>query len=175
MILPYQGRTPKIGKRVYIAPTAVVIGDVTLGDDSNVWFNAVIRGDLAPIFIGQGTNIQDNCTLHTDTGIPLNIGECVTVGHNAVVHGCTIHPYVLIGMGAVILNHAVIGEGSIIAANALIKERHVIAPHSLAAGVPAEIKKSLASESNAVNDAFAKEYRELSANYRREDPSTPNG
>jgi carbonic anhydrase/acetyltransferase-like protein (isoleucine patch superfamily) len=165
VIITYKGRTPKIGLNVYVAPTAVIIGDVTIEDHSSVWFNAVVRGDLAPIHIGQGTNIQDNCTLHTDSGVPLTIGNHVTVGHNAVVHGCTVQSHVLIG--SVILNHAIIEEGCIVAANALVKERHHIRHHSLVAGVPAQIKKVLAEYSSDENDGFAAEYIELSVIYRR--------
>lgn len=167
MIMNYQGKTPNIGDGVFIAPTAVIIGDVTLGAGSSVWFNAVVRGDLAPIHIGAGTNIQDNCTLHADTGIPLNIGSHVTVGHNAVVHGCTIGPNVLIGMGAVILNHAEIKEGSIVAANALVREGHIIERYALVTGVPAQVKKIMAPTSSLKNSGFAEEYKELCQAYRQ--------
>lgn len=167
MIISFQGKKPKIGEGVFIAPTAVIIGDVTLEDESSVWFNAVVRGDLAPIHIGQGTNIQDNCTLHADTGIPLIIGSNVTVGHNAVVHGCRIASKVLIGMGAVVLNHAQIGEGSIVAANALVREGQRIERYCLAAGTPAQLKKIMGPETLAENDGYAKEYKELCEHYRQ--------
>lgn len=167
MIISFQGKKPKIGKGVFIAPTAVVIGDVTLEDESSVWFNAVIRGDLAPIRIGRGTNIQDNCTLHADTGIPLIIGNNVTVGHNAVVHGCRIDSKALIGMGAVVLNHAQIGEGSIVAANALVREGQRIERYCLAAVTPAQIKKIMGPETLVENHEYAKEYKELCEHYRQ--------
>lgn len=167
MIISFQGKKAKIGEGVFIAPTAVIIGDVTLEDESSVWFNAVVRGDLAPIRIGRGTNIQDNCTLHADTGIPLTIGNNVTVGHNAVVHGCRIDSRVLIGMGAVILNHAQIGEGSIVAANALVREGQRIERYCLAAGTPAQLKKIMGPEILVENEGYAKEYKELCEHYRQ--------
>jgi carbonic anhydrase/acetyltransferase-like protein (isoleucine patch superfamily) len=161
MLLDYKGKSPDIRKGVYIAPTAVVIGDVTIEENSSIWFNAVVRGDLAPIHIGKATNVQDNCTLHTDAGVSLTIGDHVTIGHNAIIHGCTLHSHVLVGMGAVILNHAVVHKGSVVAANALVKEGHIIGPHALVAGVPAVEKKRLGAQSIIDNDGFAEEYVEL--------------
>ena len=169
MIISYKGKRPTIGKRVYIAPTAIIIGDVTIEDNSSIWFNAVVRGDLAPIHIGAESNIQDNCTLHTDAGIPLTIGDHVTVGHNSVVHGCTLHSHVLIGMGAVVLNHAVVHDGSVVAANALVKEGQLVGPNALVAGVPAVEKKSLGTQSSMENDKFAEEYVDLTEYYLDDD------
>jgi carbonic anhydrase/acetyltransferase-like protein (isoleucine patch superfamily) len=167
MIMTFLGKTPKIKEGVFIAPTAVIIGDVTIGAGSSVWFNAVIRGDVAPVHIGQGTNIQDNCTLHTDTGVPLNIGDSVTVGHNAIVHGCRIGSGVLIGMGAVVLNHAEIGEGSIVAAKALVREKQCVERCCLVAGIPAQVKKNLGAASKTANEALAEEYKTLTGHYRK--------
>ncbi len=143
MIIPYAGKTPSIGKNVFIAPTAAVIGDVTLADGVSIWYGAVIRGDSAAIRIGRDTNIQDNCTLHVDAEVPVVIGESVVVGHNAVIHGCTIEDLCLIGIGAVILNHARIRTGSVVAAGAVVRENQVIGPRELAAGIPAQIRKQL--------------------------------
>lgn len=165
MILDYKGKFPDVRKGVFIAPTAVVIGDVTIEENASIWFNAVVRGDLAPIYIGKATNVQDNCTLHTDAGVPLTIGDHVTIGHNAIIHGCTLHSHVLIGMGAVVLNHAVVREGSVVAANALAKEGQMIEPHTLVAGVPAVEKKRLGVQSIIDNDGFAEEYVELGKIY----------
>ena len=142
MIVSYKGKKPVIGKNVYIAPSAVIIGDVIVEDDASVWFGAVIRGDRDRITIGEGTNIQDNCTLHVDRDHPLRIGAQSTIGHNAVIHGCTIEDRVLIGIGAVVLNDAVVHEGSLVAAGSVVPEGMEIGPLELAAGVPAKIKKT---------------------------------
>lgn len=143
MIMAYQGKTPHIGNNVFIAPTAVVIGDVTIGDGASIWYGAVIRGDLAAIRIGQDTNIQDNCTIHVDEGQPALIGASVVVGHNAVLHGCTIEDLCLIGIHAVVLNGARIRRGSVVAAGAVVLEGQAVGPLELAAGMPARIRKQL--------------------------------
>lgn len=143
MIMEYKGKQPKIGKDVYIAPSAVVIGDVEIGDGSSVWFNTVLRGDADAIRIGKNTNIQDNCTIHIDPGKPTIIGDHVTVGHNAVIHGCVIEDFCLIGIHSTILNGARILRGSIVASNALVKEGATVGPFHLVAGVPAQLKKEL--------------------------------
>lgn len=143
MIIEFKGKRPKIGKDVFIAPTAVVIGDVEIGDGSSVWFNTVIRGDSDAIRIGRNTNIQDNCTIHIDEGKPAVIGDYVTVGHNVVVHGCTIEDYCLIGINSTVLNGAHIQRGSIVASNALVMEGKTVGPYHLVAGVPAGLKKEL--------------------------------
>ncbi len=122
----------------FVAKNATVIGDVTVGKESSIWYHAVVRGDEAPIRIGKATNIQDNCTLHCSEKHPLTIGDGVTVGHNAVLHGCTIGNNVLIGMGAIVLNGAVIGDDCIIGAGALITEDKVIEPGTIAYGLPAK-------------------------------------
>jgi carbonic anhydrase/acetyltransferase-like protein (isoleucine patch superfamily) len=165
MILEFAGKNPVIGANVFIAPTAVVIGDVALGDNCSVWFNTVIRGDLAPITIGADTNIQDNATLHADPGIPLTIGAGVTVGHNAVIHGCTIEDDVLIGMQAVVMNGAVICAASIVAAGAVVMEGRRIGPRQLAAGMPAQVKRELAADTGALIAMAADHYKELARVY----------
>jgi len=139
MIRPFQNKHPQIPSSCYISESVDILGDVVLGEEVNVWFGSVIRGDMNYIRIGRRTNIQDNCTIHvtTDTA-PTVIGEEVTVGHNAIIHGCTVEDRCLIGMGAIILDNAVIGEGSIIGAGALIPPGHVVSPRSLYVGVPAK-------------------------------------
>ena len=143
MIVEYLGKRPLIGKNVYIAPTAAVIGDVTLADGVSVWFGAVLRGDEAPIRVGKNSNIQDNVTVHTDIDKPAIIGNAVTVGHNAVVHGCTIEDGCLIGIAAIVLNDAYVATGTVIAAGALVREGQQAGPHALLAGVPAMVKRQL--------------------------------
>lgn len=167
MIAPYEGRAPRIGKDVFIAPTACIIGDVEIGEGTSVWYGAVIRGDRAKIKIGRNTNIQDNATLHADSESPLVIGDYVTIGHNAVIHGCTIGDDCLIGMGSVILDDAHVQSGSIIASGSVVKEGGVIRPFCLAAGSPAEIKKELGPERSKKNRQGARVYCELAKAHRK--------
>ena len=129
-----------------MADNATVCGDVKVGKDSSIWFGAVLRAECEPLRIGDRTNVQDNVVVHIDSGFPVTIGSDVTVGHGAVVHGCTVEDGVLIGMGSTILNGAVIGEGSVVAAGALVLEGAVVPPYSLVAGVPAKVKKTLSAE-----------------------------
>lgn len=136
----------KIDENAVIARGAVVLGDVTLEKDSSVWYNAVVRGDLRPIRIGEGSNVQDNAVLHVDSEYPLTIGKQVTVGHGAILHGCTIEDQVLVGMGAIVMNGAVIGTGSIIAAGALVTQNTVIPARSLVMGNPAKIRREVTPE-----------------------------
>jgi carbonic anhydrase/acetyltransferase-like protein (isoleucine patch superfamily) len=166
MILPYKGKHPIIGKNVFIAPSAVIIGDVILEDEASVWFGAVVRADLDRITIGAGTNIQDNCILHVDADQPLLIGSQTTIGHNAVIHGCTIEDHVLVGIGATILNGAVIRVGSVIAAGAVVPEGMKVGPLQLAAGIPAKIKKEYDNSRLAHNIDDAEIYLDLARSYR---------
>ena len=166
MMIPYNGIHPTIGKNVFIAPSAAVIGDVVIGDEVSIWFGAVVRGDMDRITIGAGSNVQDNCTLHVDRGSPLTIGNEVTIGHNAVVHGCTIEDRVLIGMQAVVLNDAIVRSGSVVAAGAVVPEGMQIGPLELAAGVPAKIKKQYDDSNLAHNAGEASIYKRLSGDYR---------
>ena len=131
---------------VILLPGARVNGDVTLGPGCSVWFNAVIRGDEAPIAIGENTNIQDNATLHTSYGHPMNVGSGVTVGHNAILHSCTVGDNCLIGMGAIVLDDAVIGRDCIVGAGALVTKRTVIPDGSMVLGSPARVKRALTPE-----------------------------
>jgi carbonic anhydrase/acetyltransferase-like protein (isoleucine patch superfamily) len=132
--------------RFWIAPDAQVMGQVTLGPDASVWFGAVIRGDNHPIVIGARTNIQDGSILHTDEGVPLVLGEGVTVGHRAVLHGCRIEDNVLIGIGATVLNGAVVGRDSLVGAHALITEGKSFPPRSMILGAPAQVRRPLSDD-----------------------------
>lgn len=135
--IEFAGKHPSIGRRVWLAPGAVIIGDVHLEDDVSIWFQAVLRGDIEPIFIGSQSNIQDGAVLHTDRGFPCRLGARVTVGHGAIVHGAIVEEEALIGMGAVVLTGARVEKGAIVAAGALVPEGKVIPAGSLAMGVPA--------------------------------------
>ena len=172
MQITINGKSPDIAENAYIAPTAVVVGDVTIGEKSGVWFNAVVRGDMSPITIGESSNIQDNCTLHTDPGCPLTIGDNVTIGHNAVVHGCTIEDHVLIGMNAVVLNNAVIRSGSIVAAGAVVREGQEVGPCQLVAGMPARVKREVDEQTIALIDLAADHYVELALAYAQGTPDS---
>ena len=154
MILSFNGKHPRIGENVFIAPTAVVIGDVEIGDGASIWYGAVLRGDMDLIKVGGNTSIQDNCTLHTDYGHPVRIGSGVTVGHNVVVHGSTIEDHCLIGLGALILTGALIRTGSLVAAGAVLREGQEVGPDSLVAGIPARVKRALTeAERNGIQRA----------------------
>ena len=142
-VLPYKGVWPTIAENVFIAPGAVSIGDVTVHEGASIWYNAVVRGDVAPIVIGRRTNIQDNCTLHVDADAPLTIGDECTVGHNAVVHGAALGNRVLVGINAVVLSHAEIGAETLIGANALISEHKQMPGGTLIIGIPAQVKREL--------------------------------
>ena len=143
-IIPFKGINPQIGKNVYIAPNAYIIGDVVIGDNCAIMFGAIIRGDVNYIRIGNNTNIQDNAVLHvTRDKYPLIIGNNVSIGHSAVVHGCVVEDNVLIGIGAKVLDGAKIGNNCIIAAGAVVRENVEIPPYSLVAGIPGKIKKKL--------------------------------
>ena len=137
---------PTIHSSAYIAPTASVVGDVTLEAESSVWFQAVLRGDLAPIVIGTQSNIQDGTIVHVDTGVPCTVGKRVGVGHRVILHGCTVEDDSLIGMGAVLLNRVRIGTGSVVAAGAVIPEGMVVPPRSLVMGVPGRIVRPVDAE-----------------------------
>jgi carbonic anhydrase/acetyltransferase-like protein (isoleucine patch superfamily) len=162
----FRGRTPRIGDSAFIAPTASLIGDVTVGDHASVFFGASVRADTSSITIGEGTNLQDNVVVHADPGFPALIGDRVSVGHSAVVHGCTIEDDCLIGMSATVMNGAVIGSGSLVAAGAVVLEATVIPPRSLVAGVPAKVRRELNDdEVEGVKDNAA-QYRLLAEEYR---------
>ena len=142
-LLKLGDKTPQVGDNAWVAPNATVIGDVRLGKNASIWWNATLRGDNDPIHIGENSNIQDNSVLHTDPGIPLVVGKNVTVGHRVILHGCTVGDNSLIGINAVVLNHAVIGKNCIIGANALIPEGKVIPDNSVVMGSPGKVVKTL--------------------------------
>lgn len=141
MIIEYEGITPNIHSSVFIAPGAMIIGDVKIGEESTVWFNCVLRGDLEPIHIGCRTNIQDGSVIHMDKEIPCLIGDDVTVGHGAILHSCTIENDALIGMGAILLTGCKIGERAIVAAGTLVREGQEIPSGTIAMGVPAQVRR----------------------------------
>ncbi|MEU2023839.1 gamma carbonic anhydrase family protein [Streptomyces sp. NPDC016469] len=146
MIMGIGGKEPVIDAEAFTAPTSVAIGDITMAAGSSLWYQAVLRADCGPIVIGADSNIQDNCSVHVDPGFAVTVGERVSVGHNAVLHGCTVEDDVLIGMGATVLNGAHIGAGSLVAAQALVPQGMRVPPGSLVAGVPAEVKRPLTEE-----------------------------
>ena len=137
---------PIIHSSVFVAPGAFVTGDVVIGENSSVWYNAVLRGDMAQITIGKNTNVQDGCILHTDPGSPLRLGDYVTVGHGAILHGCTVQEGSLVGMGAIVLDGAVIGRNCLVGAGALVTRRTAVPDGSLVLGNPAKIKRSLSAK-----------------------------
>lgn len=161
-------RTPHIATSSWIAPNASVIGSVTLGEDSSVWWNSVLRGDDEAINIGARCNIQDGSVLHADPGVPLTLAGDVTIGHMAMLHGCTVGEGSLIGIKAVILNRAVIGKGCLIGANTLIPEGKIIPDYSLVVGSPGRILRTLSEEEVARLRATAGHYVEASQHYRDE-------
>jgi carbonic anhydrase/acetyltransferase-like protein (isoleucine patch superfamily) len=173
MIRSYQGRTPVIPATCYVDQSAQVIGDVELGEHSSVWMNAVVRGDVHSIRIGAHSNVQDCAVLHGMRHLyPVIVGDWVTIGHNATVHGCVIEDTCLIGMGSTILNNARIGEGSIIAAGALIPEGMVIPPRSLVAGVPGKIRRELNSDDRDEILKYARNYLDYVKSYLHEMATT---
>ncbi len=168
MIAGVGGREPVVALGAYVAPTAVVVGEVSLSTGASVWYNAVLRGDCDVIAVGADSNIQDNCTLHADPGFPLTVGARVSVGHNAVLHGCTVEDDVLIGMGATVLNGARVGAGSLVAAHALVPQGMEIPPGSLVAGVPARVKRELTAEEREGIRVNAAAYGDLARMHRQE-------
>ena len=145
-MIALDGKTPRLGSRVLVADGAVLVGDVELGDDSSVFYNAVLRGDLAPIRIGKRTNIQDNVTVHVSTGMGVVVGDEVTVGHNAVLHACTIDDNVMVGMGAIVMDGAHIKKNCIVGAGAIVTQGREFPEHSLVLGAPAHVVRELTTE-----------------------------
>jgi len=166
VILPFDGRAPRIDDTAWVAPNATVIGDVVLHPESSVFYGAVLRADSETITLGAGANLQDNVVVHVDEGVPATIGAGVSVGHGAVVHGCTIEDDCLIGMNATVLNRAVVGRESLVAAGAVVLEGTVIPPRSLVAGVPAQVRRELSDEEVAGIRRNAANYRTLAARHR---------
>ena len=150
-----------ISEKAYITKTAVIEGDVTIGDNVSVWYGAVLRGDLAPISVGNGSNVQENAVIHVDKNFPIKIGKGVTIGHGAIIHGCTIDDNSLIGMGAIVLNGAKIGKNCIIGAGALVTGNTEIPDGSLVIGSPAKVKREVTEAEIKANQENAEEYINL--------------
>ena len=169
MIRPYQGILPTIPTSCYVDLSAQIIGDVVLGDRASVWMNAVVRGDVNSIRIGACSNVQDCCVLHGQRNLySVTVGDWVTIGHNATVHGCIVEDAVLIGMGVTILNDCRIGEGSIIAAGAVLPEHTVVPPRTLWAGVPGKLRRQLADSDRALILEYAQNYLDYTEIYLAE-------
>lgn len=147
LLIEYKGKRPQVAEDVFLAPTAVLIGDVTVGAGASIWFGAVLRGDFGPIVIGPGSNVQDNAVIHVGERWPTTIGANVTVGHNAVLEGCTVGDGTVIGMNATVLRHSMIGEEVFVAAGSVVPEQMEIPSRTLVAGVPAQVKKELSGSS----------------------------
>ncbi|MGP1359083.1 gamma carbonic anhydrase family protein [Roseicyclus sp.] len=166
MIYALDGISPEIDADTWVAPGAHVIGRVVLEAGASVWFGATLRGDNEEIRVGAGSNVQENCVFHTDMGYPLSIGENCTIGHKAMLHGCTIGDGSLVGMGATILNGAVVGKGCLIGAMALIPEGKVIPDGSLVMGMPGKVVRELDADARARLLASAEHYRERMRRFR---------
>ena len=159
--------TPQIHPTAFIARGAQVLGDVTLLANSSIWYNSVVRGDINRIIIGERSNIQDGCIIHLENDLPCIVGNDVTVGHGAILHGCTVEDGALIGMGAIILSGPIIKKGSVIAAGAVVKEKTVVEPYSLLAGVPAKFIRQLTEETYQTNLKWAEKYTKQAVLHRR--------
>jgi carbonic anhydrase/acetyltransferase-like protein (isoleucine patch superfamily) len=165
-LYPFAGNAPAVHDSAFVAPTASIIGNATLAEDSSAFYGVSVRADTAAITVGAGSNLQDNVVLHADPGFPCTVGERVSVGHAAVVHGCTVEDDCLIGMGATVLNGAVIGTGSLVAAGAVVLEGTVVPPRSLVAGVPGKVRRELTDEEYDGVRANATRYVELARAHR---------
>lgn len=167
IVRPFNGKSPSVAGDVFLAPNAVVVGDVVIGAGSSVWYGSVIRGDVHWIRIGERTNVQDLSVLHVTTGThPLLIGSDVTIGHRAILHGCSVQDTCLIGMGSIVLDGATIGAGSLVAAGAVVPVGMQVPPGALVAGIPAQVKRSLRPEELERQRASARHYQELAAQHR---------
>jgi carbonic anhydrase/acetyltransferase-like protein (isoleucine patch superfamily) len=164
-LIEIDGVAPTIGRDVFLAPTAVLAGDVRVGDRASIWFGAVLRGDLSHVEIGEDTSIQDGAVLHCDRARPTIVGRRVTIGHNAMLEGCVIEDGALVGMGAIVLHDVRVGAGAIVAAGSVVPDRGSVAAGTLAAGVPAREKKRLDGESRRYPEQAADEYGHLRERY----------
>jgi gamma-carbonic anhydrase len=171
----YQGLVPTLGADVLVCPGAALVGDVRLGDDVSIWYGAVLRGDLAPVTVGRGSNVQDGSVLHVGDFSPCVVGAETVVGHRVMLHGCRIEDGCIVGMQATILDDAVIGSGSVVGAAALVTQGTVIPPRSLVLGAPARVIRSLGAEDEAFHRALAAKYVRLKENYRRDGARTLPG
>ena len=158
LVLAAHGRVPDVGRAAFLAPGAVLIGEVSLGEGTSVWYGCVVRADSSPIVVGRDVNIQDGCILHSDPGFPATLGDRVSLGHGAIVHGATVEDGVLIGMRATVLNGARIGEGSLVAAGALVRPGTVVPPGSMVAGVPAVVRREVSDQERADIEATTAVY-----------------
>lgn len=166
MLRPYRGIEPTVADSAFVAETAALIGAVTVGEGSTVWYGATLRGDVNRITVGARTSIQDGSVVHVDGDAECVIGDDVTVGHNATVHGCTVGNGVVIGIGASVLSHATVGEGAVVAAGALVREGAVVPPHTIVAGVPARPVREVSDADRERFRANAAHYVELGKEYR---------
>ncbi|MFP3712332.1 gamma carbonic anhydrase family protein [Puerhibacterium sp. TATVAM-FAB25] len=166
-VIPFDGHTPDIHPTAWVAPTATVVGRVRIGARASVFYGAVLRGDMDEIVLGEGSNLQDNCVVHTDTGVPTHIGAGVGVGHGAIVHGATVEDGCLIGMGATLLNGSVVRTGAFVAAGALVREGQEVPAHHLAVGVPAKVRGELDEAGRERVRRNALQYRELADRHRK--------
>ncbi|MFB6467596.1 gamma carbonic anhydrase family protein [Cytobacillus sp. Hz8] len=166
MLYPYHNKQPKIADSAFIADYVTITGDVTIGEESSIWFNSVIRGDVAPTVIGNKVNVQDNSVLHQSPNNPLIIEDEVTIGHQVILHSCIIRKKALIGMGSIILDNAEIGEGAFIGAGSLVPQGKKIPPHSLAFGRPAKVVRELNAEDIQDMKRITREYVEKGQFYK---------
>ncbi|MFQ6110447.1 MAG: gamma carbonic anhydrase family protein [Nitrospinota bacterium] len=176
MILPYRDKWPRIDPSAWVAPTAVVAGDVEVGEESGIWFHCLLRGDVNYIRIGRRTNIQDGCLVHVYRDLyPTIIGDGVTVGHGAILHGCRVEDGALIGIGARVLDGAQVGEGAVVGPGALVKDRYVVPPRTLVVGLPARAVRKLKEEELQRFRDMAEQYSRLKDEYKRlpEVPPSP--
>lgn len=164
-ILPFEDKEPQVAEDAFVAPTAVLIGDVVVEEGANIWFGAVLRGDFNRIVVGAGTSVQDNSVIHTNEELPTIIGSNVTVGHLSLLEGCEIEDGALIGMGSIVLNRARVGRRAMLAAGSVVRENQEIPGEVLAAGVPAQVKKSLGGSSSEWVEMAAREYQSLRLKY----------
>lgn len=164
-IIPFEDKEPQVASDAFIAPTAVLIGDVVVEEGASVWFGAVLRGDFNRIVVGAGTSVQDNCVIHTNEELPTTIGSNVTVGHLSLLEGCEIEDGALIGMGSIVLNRARVGRRAMLAAGSVVREDQEVPSEVLAAGVPAKVKKELEGSSSEWVEMAAREYQSLRLKY----------
>lgn len=166
MIYPYKGKHPKIADSAFIADYVTVTGDVEIGEESGIWFNTSIRGDVAPTIIGKKVNVQDNCVLHQSPNKPLILEDEVSIGHSVILHSCIIRKKALIGMGSIILDQAEVGEGAFIGAGSLVPQGKKIPPNTLAFGRPAKVIRELTSEDKKDMERIIREYTEKASYYK---------
>ena len=171
-LLPYRGRVPVVADDVFVADGAMIIGDVTIGAGSSVWYNAVVRGDLAPIRIGRGSNVQDGAVLHVDEGVPCVVGDAVVIGHGAVVHSATVGDGAMVAMHATLLSGSVIGPESIVGANALVPEGTAFPARSLIVGVPGKLLREVTDQQAQAIGTNAARYALYAAVHRAEQRSS---